>query len=230
MFLLFIHIYIYTYIHIYIFTYIHIYIFTYLHIYIYTYTYLHIYIFTYIHIYIYTYMHMRIYIFTYLHIYIYTYIHIYIYSYIHIYIYTYIHIHIYIHIFICIIVYTLSELILGRRYVWSHHFHYDLGCSAMIINNEGISVDEWSSPTNPDARKRLCWVSETIFPGLPCLIVFGHEVTHLITLSSYRCISNRNYAQVIIWLSFPAESISNDRFWSNFSFLFWILFVALFVS
>ena len=98
----------------------------------------------------------------------------------------------------CIFVYTLSELILGRRYVWSHHFHHDLGCSAMTINNEGISVDEWSSPTNPDARKRLCWVSETIFPGFPCLIVFGHEVTHLITLSSYRCISNRNYAQVII--------------------------------
>ena len=216
MFWFFIHIYIYTYIHIYIYTNIHIYIFTYIHIYIYTY--LHIYIYTYIHICIYAYL--RIYIFTYLHIYIYTYLHIYIYTYIHI----------YIHIFIYIIVYTLSELILGRRYVWSHHFHYDLGCSAMIINNEGISVDEWSSPTNPDARKRLCWVSETIFPGLPCLIVFGHEVTHLITLSSYRCISNRNYAQVIIWLSFPAESISNDRFWSNFSFLFWILFVALFVS
>ena len=64
-YILYIHIYIYTYIHIYIYTYIHIYIYTYIHIYIYTY--IHIYIYTYIHTYIHVYNYIKCYMYIYKH-------------------------------------------------------------------------------------------------------------------------------------------------------------------
>ena len=83
-FIMNIHIYIYTciYLHIYICVYIYIYIYIYIHVYIYTCIYLHLYIYICIYIHIYIYMYIYIYIHVY-NIFIYT-LYIYIYTYIYI--------------------------------------------------------------------------------------------------------------------------------------------------